>query len=1062
MLARVSAVTIIGLLALALSLLARRRRRRARLGLDDLVIALTLHLGLVGAVATLLAIAGQFAARPLALGCIVLALACWPWTHERERAPPVERPFALAHTLILLLIVGAGLGLRLPTMAAPLAGRDQGTYELRAKLSVRTGGLGWTDRVLATAGRELSDPDHAGPTDILGLYPRSDDPWRAGRYEAAYRPGAYLGERAAGEVIPQFFHLHPMLLAVADLAFGETGWASTWASALWLLGLACCARRLWPRGPWAALALSLVAGSSLAIWTGRTPLSENPMAVLEWAAVLVALRMRDGSERDVGAWWLAGLIALAAGVRGNALVLLPIVLALLWLRPRGSGGRAAYLVVGGLLASVIVHALTSYPYMHDELLRRLPGTGLGPAALICVALLGGVAWIVIDREFADRRTPIADRTIAQIVGLIPRVLALVLFTAFVLWWSLRSQAPAGRPYARLDAAPILLGVPLLATAAIGVVVLARTWRPRIRELWLVALAALVPCTALLYAPRELPTLAFFYYGRYLVPELLPAAALLATAGLAAAVTWLGGPPIGALDRSRTRRVIAGGFGVLAAAGLLASVIGPWIRHPQLCLREYASAGDAVAWLAARLPADAVVIAGGEGWHNGHTHNQVGGALAMAHGVEVLPYRTREDAWLSAWELLVAGPRRRASQASTAPVYLLVNEAAHQHTRADGVRVALLDDLLWAPFVVQRASFLELFVHALTPVPDQMPTRVARHELRMALLRITVDPAALAQIDEIDLAREQRLPAVIVSGGLFDDGRACVAPNQPLRIELPRPSGARHLVIVSADADPRRTPDWNVRVDGQVLAVEPPPGLRPRPRASLGPIPIPGPIPGPIPEARSDEALIVEITPPALPDASRGSSECPWGRVAGLRVLPIERSNLLELDPTRIEAATIPPRETFNHPIEPTAWVPGRSLSRYRPGTTLSDGSTPALAGLALTLPAGDSLTFAPIDLPLDEHGRARALDVLVTLAGTGTDDGAELRVFANERELGVLRPPAMRRGSWIGPAITWRPGKDRATLRVELVAERGSVDVRDVALFVRTPGVESEPLSGLE
>src|SRR5690606_2138458 len=151
-----------------------------------------------------------------------------------------------------------------------------------------------------------------------------------------------------------------------------------------------------------------------------------------------------------------GALALSAGVRGNALLLLPIVLALAWLRPRGPGSRAAYLVLGGLLASVVVHALTSYPYVHDELLRRLPGTGLGPASVITLALLGAVAWWVVDRELAPRQPELALLT-----GALPRVLALGLLGAFVLWWSLRSHAPEPRPYGRLDPAPILLGLPLL-------------------------------------------------------------------------------------------------------------------------------------------------------------------------------------------------------------------------------------------------------------------------------------------------------------------------------------------------------------------------------------------------------------------------------------------------------------------------------------------------------------------------------------------------------------------------------------------------------------------------
>jgi hypothetical protein len=1026
----------LALLALALSLLARRRLSGKALTLDDLVIALALHLGLVGVTAIMLAWVGVFGPLSLASSCFALALVLWPWTRPRAAAPLFERPAALGHTLMLLVILGAGVALRLPTIPAPLAGRDQGTYELRAALTMRTGTLGWTDEVLAKAGRELDSGD-AGPIDLLGLYPTSEDPWRIGRYEAAYRPGAYLAERAAGEVIPQFFHLHPMLLAVAGEAFGRSWLAITWAHGLWLLALACCARRLWPRGAWAALALLLVVGSPLAIWTGRTPLSENPMAALEWAAVLAALRLRDAAGEGAPQrenWWLAALLGLSAFVRGNALLLLPIVLAVAWLRPRDRAARGHYLVLGGLLASVVTHAATSYPYLHDELLRRLPGTGLGPVSLIAIALLGAGAWVVVDRELARR----SEQLRATLLAELPRLLALGLLGAFVIWWSLRSQAPEGPPYARLDAAPILLGVPLLGAAALGTVTLARRWQARPSEVWLLALAAVIPCTALLYAPRDLPTLAFFYYGRYLVPELLPAAALLATLGVRACVSRI------------ARKRVATALAILLGAGLLASVVAPLLRHPQMRLREHASAREAVEWLSSRLPANAIVIAGGEGWHHGHTHNQVGGALAMAHGVEVLPYRTREDAWLSAWELLVAGPQRRNEAAPA--VYLLVNEGAHQHTRADGTRVALLDDQLWAPFQVERASLLELFVHALTPVPDQLPTRVARHELRMALLQLRVDPAALARITELELDAEPT--GLTIRGGLFDDGRACVSPKRALRIELPRPADARHLVIVTADADPRWVPSWILRVDGRNVAHEAPPGLRPHPRASLGPVPLA--------PARAEQPLIVELTPPPEADALRRGDECPWGRVAIVRLLPAERSNLLELDADHIEAATVIPPEDFGDAIEPTVWVPGRSLSRYRPGTVRNDGEPPTIVGLALELPAGDTLSFAPIDLPLDlaldADGRPRELDVLVTLAGTSTDEGAELRVFADEHAIGVLSPPAMRRGSWIGPPLRWQPHSDHATLRVELDAEQGSVALRDVALFVRTPGVSSEAL----
>jgi hypothetical protein len=1061
-LASVSAELIAALLALAASLIVRRRRRRAQLGLDDLVLALSLHAGLVALAATVLAWAGWLGVHSLALSCAVLALLSWPWGIEREQAPTIERPRALGPTLVVLAILAGGVALRTPSIPAALAGRDQGTYVLRAQLSMRTGTLGWTDSVLARAGEELEGgAPPAGALDLLGLYPSGDEAWRRGRYEAAYRPGAYLGDREAGEVVPQFFHLHPMLLAAGGLAVGveKIGVVVTWVAGLWLACLACCARRLWPRGPWAALGLALVAASPLAIWTGRTPLSENPMALFEWSAVLVALRMRAGCEARepierpaTGAWLVAGFLGLCAGVRGNALVILPLVLALAWLRPRGPGERAPYLVLASLLASVIVHSLTSYPYLHDELLRQLPELGLGPAALATIAVFGAAAWVVVDRELAASE-PAASR--ARLLAALPRVLALLTLGAVVWWWSQRSAAPPGRPYSRLDAAPILLGLPLLAAAGAGTIVVARRWRPGPEQVWLVALAAVIPATALLYASRQLPQLSFFYYGRYLVPELLPAAALAATAAVEAGVRWLAGGERARLRGGSARAKAAVGLGLAAALGLLGSVAGPLLRHPQLRLREHVAAGEAVAWLAARLPEGAIVIAGGEGWHNAHTHNQVGGALAMAHGIEVLPYRTREDAWVSAWELLVAGPARRGE--APPPVYLLVNEAAHPYTRADGAKVALLDEQLWAPFVVERLGLLELFVHALTPLPEQLPTRVARHELRMALLRLQVDPKAMAHVEVVEFGAGEAPPGVEVHGGLAGDGSTCVSPDRPLTLTLPRSVWATHLVVVTelaGEGMSRRVPRWSLSVDGVPVPFDPPPGLRPRYRATIGPVPLP--------IVRRDEApgeLKIEIRGASVADDARGHASCPYGRVAKLLLLPRERSTVFELEPEHVEAVTIAPEETLGHRIEPSTWVTGRSLSRYRPGTT----PTPEIAGLAMVLPAGMSLSFAPVDLPLGRLGRPRPFDVVLTLARTRTPEDAQLRVYADDRLIGTLEPPPMREGSWVAKPFVWRPFHDRAQLRVELHSPGGgAVELRELALFARQDGLGPAPVSSAE
>jgi hypothetical protein len=1015
----VSILAILALLGSLASLVARRRARSGSLTLEDLALASALHLAILGVLATLLAWAGWFSATSVTLIGVGIGVAAWPWRRvEREPVRVPERASGRVHTMVLLGLLLAGVAVRLPSIPAPLAGRDQGTYVLRAALTERTGGLGFTDEVLARAGRDRVE-------DLLGLYPKTDDPWRADRYEAAYRPGLYLASRDRGEVVVQFFHVHPMLLAIERAAFGEgggTGWlAMPWQAGLWLLVMACIARRLWPRGPWAALALGLIASSPLAIWTGRTPLSETTMALFQWSAVLMALRMRAGAEPDPHApWWLAALLAATAWVRGNALFVLPVALAVLWLRPREGGTRAHALLLAGVLASVFVHALTVFPYLHDELLRRMPDLHVGPWALIGVTAAGVVAWAIVDRGLGHPRLA---KLRVRVLTWLPRIGVAGTLLGFAWWWSLRVEAGEQlKPFSRLDPVLPLLGVPLLIAAGIGLIVLARRWRPQGQaDAWLLAIASALPITVLLYAPRNLPGLGLFYYGRYLVPELLPCAVLAAVAAVAGLVEVLAG------RSGWIRKGLAITVGIVATAGLAWTVASPLFTSPQVRLRENEAAAPAIDWLASRLPAGAIVIAGGEGWHHGHTHNQVGGALALGEGVQVLPYRTREDAWSSAWELLIAAPQRRGEPAPK--LFLLVNEAAHQHRRADGQRVALLDDLLWAPFVVERVDLLELFVHALTPVDDAMPSRVARHELRMGLIEIAVDVDSLANLERI-----------------VPSGDRCLHPENPLIIDIePGSTEVAHLVLVAAPGTARTNPSWRVEVDGKALMLEPIPGLRPHPRATLGPYPL---------EGRPRQITIRAAE--ASAGAGAGQGDCLHGELAELRLLPPERAGLVELEPESIVARTFEPLRLplrlLAKPTQPVTWVEGRSLTRHRPGIEGTD----EVVGEALVLAAGATLEFPRVDLPRDREGRPLPLDVVVSLASSEAHELAKLTVRIDDVAISTIELPSPRRTVWPAPAVAWSPTSSRVRVSLELDASAGGrVLVRDVALFVRGPGIAS-------
>src|SRR5690606_25831018 len=125
--------------------------------------------------------------------------------------------------------------------------------------------------------------------------------------------------------------MHPSLLASAGLVVGADGVTSILyvQAALALLLIAAIARRLWPTAPLAApLASALLAGSPLAIWVLRTPLSESVTLCFGLAALLSFLR----GDRLAGAVLLGAI----AWVRGNAWLAAPLLLLALWLRPPGS------------------------------------------------------------------------------------------------------------------------------------------------------------------------------------------------------------------------------------------------------------------------------------------------------------------------------------------------------------------------------------------------------------------------------------------------------------------------------------------------------------------------------------------------------------------------------------------------------------------------------------------------------------------------------------------------------------------------------------------------------
>lgn len=994
-------------LALALVLAALVQRWRCAAGpaaaAEALALLGALALGLLGLLAALLAVFGWFSGPSFAITALALVALIWPWGQRPIPAPPGPRR-GLAAPLALAGLLALAAALRWPPLPAELAGRDHGTYALRAAHTLRTGRVSHVDPVLAAAGAELGR--RPGPGDIQALFPIDGDPARAGRYEGAYRPGFYLASRERGDVTPQFLHLHPSLLALFGLAFGPgaLGLVAPLCGLLSILALWALAARLWPRGPWRWLAAGLLALSPIAVWVHRVPLSEPITGLLLLAAALAAARgWREG--RDPGLL-CALLLGLAGLTRGNLWLAAPALLALLWLRPGSDPRRMAAptLLFGLLLASFALHLATCFPYLYDELRRQLgPAALLGPLGALALGALVLAGYLLLDRALRPLRGRLRRA---------PSVLAALALAALLAYLALRAPGP---PYSRLDAALPLLGAPLLLAGALGLVALARARLPAdAGAAWLGATATL-PLTALaLYAQRNLPDLGLYYYGRYLVPELLPALCLLATGSIVQVHQ--------ALSRAPHARRPAPWIALGLALALLGDQAAAYLRAPVTRLEEFAGAGRLVRDLAAEIPDRAVVLAGGEGWHAPHTWNQLGGALALAHGRTLLPYRGREAAYASLHELLIAGPAARGEPAP--PVFLLLGEAARP--LPGDPPTALVDDLLPPPFAARPVAFAELYADRLTPLVDRIPDRVTRTDLRVALLEVQVDPARLGDARVWRLAGgEAHGPGPLsMSGYTLREDLVCLRPDAPLTLALPAGGPGSLVLVAHPGSDPHT---WRVHLGGAPLALDAP-GGPPRPRDTLGPFPF----------ARA-AALEVWGAPGARP-----GRVCPHGGLAELRLLGPDRGPDPAAQPRWIRTYT-PPHD-LGHGVAPARWTSGRALSRQRPGLV------PALEpeGPALRLPAGATLTFPLEHVP---GGGSAPLQLVLGVRAAHLSPAGRVQVWSEDQLLFEVDPPDELAGAWHAPPRPWRPPGPTARLRVTLVDPdpAASIGVRDLALALVPP-----------
>lgn len=993
-------------LTIGLGLVAAGLRARAIVGAELVALAAATSLGIVGIVGVLAGVVGWLVPAVVLPVVVLVSAAFW---RSRPRHTVVPTSASRFDRIGLVLIVLVAAGLRWPPMDHSLAGRDQGTYALRAASAVRTGGFDVVDPVVRDA---LADPSLVGAMDVGGLYAKRGEPWREDVYEAGYRPGWYLADREQGLVVPQFLHLHPAVSAIAMWIAGARAVAAVAVleGLLCVVALFAIARRLMPHGPWPHLAALLYATSPLCAWVHRNPLSEAPTGLFSLCAVLALLRARDDPGDRKGMLVLAAcMLATTAWIRGNAWLTAPVMLAVLWLVPRGPERSPARMVlIVGIAATVVLHGFTVYPYLHDELSRQLTMLGRPSPWTLVIAVTGGViVWWSVDEIAFGPRSPRGPAIAAAIMRAAPQALLGLAAVALMLWQWRASASDGGAPWSRLDALVPGIGWPLLVVAAAGLVVAVGRWRTaEINEpqVWLVACGAAVVTTLVLYAGRNLPRFGLYYYGRYLVPEVVPvvcAAAAFAVGHLHAVLFE---------RRPRGAQVVA----ILSSLGLVAATVAPLVLAPSTRLQELEGTDRLIDAIAQRLPPDAIVIAGGEGWHHSHTFNQVAGALAMRDGTQVLPYHSREAAYASLHFLLIAQPTSRG----LAPprVFVLINEASHVLARdVRGAPMALLDDGVSPPFRAVSIATFELVSDRLTPTVDRLPTAVTRDWLRMALVEIVAMPD---EVPTVALGGDApRVPAGVTIEGASG---GCVSHDAPLVVRLDGTLDVAGVVVVASPDDAARAESWQITIDGIDRPTRAA-GTSARVRQTLGPF-----------AAASPRTITIHGAP-----KPEGDRECPHGAVTEIRLLGPEQSALARVEP---ESIVIAPDDDLGHAVVLARWVGGRGLSRLRP--QIAPGAT--MRANALTLTAATPVTFA------DEPLAAGSYDVVINTTATAVDPTARLRVLADDRLIGEIDPPDTRDRSWQSPPLRYDTTTSVTRWRVELVAgDADTIGLRDVGLFMR-------------
>jgi 4-amino-4-deoxy-L-arabinose transferase-like glycosyltransferase len=513
----------------------------------------------LGWIAFVAAELGFFSAVAIAVLGVLLGLSGWLVGRRRGPRVSLDRTGSRRAENILLIGLIALMGvLYLRPHEFIFGGADAGVYvNLGAQIS--------------RSGRWLiSNPDLAAipPADYPMLF-REQPPDQVPRYY--HLPGFYIADGNAGTIIPQFYPLHPIWLAIAHGLGGV--WANLYMTPLWgilgVLALYIAVREAFDHRL-AAIAAGLLAITPTQIWFSRYPTAETLTQFMLFSGLYAFARHARRGEN-----WSAALAGLALGqvmlVRIDTYFLLGIlVVYAAYLRLRRRLDRRFWILAVPMLVmsshSLLQAVWQGWPYLHNTYLAGGTLSFARLAMLVGGLIVSVVAFIAFDQTIARRPGWVAQlepvwRILlsASAVGLV----LLAIYAYFLLplradptrqafYWYGQNTIPDVEPYNFVRLGWYLSPVGL----ALGVLGIAAIVREKMSErTWLIVGVGVFFSILFIYRTFNNPH--HIYVMRRYVPAVIPIFAL----GIAYAVQRLA-------QWKSIGRIFAGGLAVLQVGLLL--------------------------------------------------------------------------------------------------------------------------------------------------------------------------------------------------------------------------------------------------------------------------------------------------------------------------------------------------------------------------------------------------------------------------------------------------------------------------------------------------------------